>query len=135
MGKNIFMIVLTIFGGKLIWSKTLLIKKLNMFRNTYKLPSMSYLSSSHQYDIDCYEVHSIYTDSLYSNNKIDKKEEKVINDIINFYTHELIPLPISPENLLMLKNQWNKEFDMKSVPKKNMWKRIGNSFKKIFIGK
>lgn len=95
-------------------------------------------------------TNSIYTNSIYSDIKSEsdektengyEKEEKIISDIISFYTNEpivseLIPLPISPENLEKLKNQWNKEdkFSMKINEKgkteKTVWKRISDSFKK-----
>lgn len=86
-------------------------------------------------------ANSIYSD-INEKNKNEKNEqlkEKVISDIISFYTNdepvisELIPLPISPENLAKLKNQWNKEdkFSMKINEKeKTVWKRISDSFKK-----
>ena len=99
-----------------------------------------------------YESELRYTNSIYSdineknnekkNEQLKEKEEKVISDIISFYTNEpviseLIPLPISPENLEKLKNQWNKEdkFSMKINEKekqkeKTVWKRISDSFKK-----
>lgn len=103
-------------------------------------------------------LYSIYSDENYSDEQTYKeppiinkkeyfrfernvKEEKLISDIISFYTNDesvisdLIPLPISPENLEKLKNQWNKEdkFSMKINEKekeKTVWKRISDSFKK-----
>ena len=88
--------------------------------------------------------------SLYSNINVDEKENEKIDEIIKYYTDDkeiinkntsslLIPLPISDKDLLRLKNQWNKEFEMKnksysqsspsySSPKKNIWKRLSESF-------
>ena len=127
---------------------------LNIYRNE------SFGFSNNEQDTDYQNsLYSIYSDENYSDEQtyqepqiIDKKEyfrfernvkeEKVISDIISFYTNdepvisELISLPISPENLKKLKNQWNKEdkFSMKINKKekkeKTVWKRISDSFKK-----
>jgi hypothetical protein len=125
---------------------------INIFRNNYQEKSESdSLYTPIEFNSD--EMPHRY--SIYSNiseeSKVNQnqrqqesevKEEKVINDIISFYTNEpqiseLIPLPISPENLSRLKNQWNKEFDSikPSTQKKvkneeTVWKRISDSFKK-----
>jgi hypothetical protein len=127
---------------------------INIFRDNYVDDNYSIYSSEEQYseDLNHYESELRYTNSIYSdineknnnekNEQVKEKEEKVISDIISFYTNdepvisELIPLPISPENLEKLKNQWNKEdkFSMKINEKekkeKTVWKRISDSFKK-----
>lgn len=93
-------------------------------------------------DHDQYYTNSIYSDEKNKKEEEEEEKEKVINDIISFYINEsdiseLIPLPISPENLEKLKNQWGKEnkFSMsvkekKEYSKKTIWKRISDSFKK-----
>lgn len=75
------------------------------------------------------------------NNKNKNSKDEIIDSIINLYISEsqpkdkvleLISLPISEENLLILKTQWNKQLDMslKTKPSpKNIWKRLNNSFK------
>jgi len=91
-----------------------------------------------------HDSHNQKLNSLYSHINIDtyeKKynqenyEEKIISDIISFYNSEpqpeileLIELPISPENLLKLKKQWNREFQLIEYPKKekNIWRKIKN---------
>jgi hypothetical protein len=126
---------------------------INIFRNNYQEKSESESDSLYtpiEFNSDQvphrYSIYSnISEESKVNQNQRQKesevKEEKVINDIISFYTNEpqiseLIPLPISPENLSRLKNQWNKEFDsikpstQKVKSEKTVWKRISDSFKK-----
>ena len=117
---------------------------LNIYRNE------SFGFSNNEQDTDYQNsLYSIYSDENYSDEQtyqepqiIDKKEyfrfernvkeEKVISDIISFYTNdepvisELISLPISPENLKKLKNQWNKEdkFSMKINKKEKKEKTV-----------
>jgi len=117
-------------------------KKTDYQNSLYSIYSDENYSDENYSDEQTYQEPPIIDKKEYFRFERNVKEEKVISDIISFYTNgepvisELISLPISPENLKKLKNQWNKEdkFSMKINKKekkeKTVWKRISDSFKK-----
>ena len=81
-----------------------------------------------------------YRNSIYSFYSLSLEENHVeIDEILNFYTNdtnynnisESMPLPISDENMIKLKNQWNKntEFKIKEKKEKNIWGNLTSSIK------
>ena len=88
-----------------------------------------------------YKVQSTqnFRNSFYSLSSQEERinNEEIFDEILNLYTNDselvsnnyndndtdilkLMPIPVSDENIIKLKNQWNKEFNIKD----NIWKKL-----------